>query len=368
MNPASTTTLHFVHHATVALVPPSTPADRVAVWERLQGTRFLLKDRGYYRWPPHINLLYPYLDPASDVHGEVLPALAAAAASVSPFRVTLKTLGTFGGHTRGVLWLDPEVVATAGDEGCDAIYTLQAKLLAALPSAPGRPPLPPQLTRFRPHMTLCHFSSLAAADRAGSDLAGDFAASPVSFEVAEAYVMARRGDGGQFHVVARLPLGGGGNGMEGGSPSPLEEAASTDGPKAGLLRFPFMPLEEAAWVKEVRGAYKASRRRGGTRPPRPDDGPGTGEQTRRAPRDRPRTCTTDTTEQIAEKRAARAAKKALALGLAPDDASPVPPHPQVGGSVVCRVLAIRQLHHSLARRAFARARRGDAPCYSNRCA
>ena len=357
-----TNALRFVHHATVALVPPSTPADRVAVWERLQGTRATLKDRGYYRWPPHINLLYPYLDPASDVHGEVLPALAAAAATVSPFCVTLKTLGTFGGYTRGVLWLDPEVVVAAGDEGSDAIYTLQAKLLAALPTVPGQSPLPPQLTRFRPHMTLCHFSSLAAADRAGSDLAGDFAGSPVSFEVAEAYVMARCGDGGQFHVVARLPLGGGGNGLEGGAPSPLE-AAAVDGPDAGLLRFPFMPLEEAAWVNEVRGAYKAGRRRGGTRPPRPDDdGPGKGEQTRRAPRDRPRACTTDTPEQIAEKRAARAAKKALALGLAPEDTPPVPPLPQVGRWVRC----VPRFSHS-AVTSFSRPAR-FRPCAPRRCA
>ena len=146
-----TNALRFVHHATVALVPPSTPADRVAVWERLQGTRATLKDRGYYRWPPHINLLYPYLDPASDVHGEVLPALAAAAATVSPFRVTLKTLGTFGGHTRGVLWLDTRAkwakrYAKVGNEGRVLCQTGPgSRRFAAAGRARGILPLPPAM-------------------------------------------------------------------------------------------------------------------------------------------------------------------------------------------------------------------------------
>ena len=223
-----------------------------------------------------------------------------------PFRVTLKSLGTFGGQNRGVLWLDPEVMESDNE----AIYNLQSKLLAALP--PTHPaPLPAQLTRFRPHLTLCHFPTLAAADAAAAGLAGSFAAAPVSFEVAEAYVMERRGDDGQFHVVARLPLGGGGGGGA-QCPSLLEEAAAPV--NTGLLRFPYMPQEEAAWVREVRGEYKDGRTRrgrrggapGGPRPPQQGSEPREGHGPAR------RGHTADTPEQIAEKRAARAAKR-LAL-------------------------------------------------------
>ena len=65
-----------------------------------------MKDAGLYRWPPHANLLYPFLETGD----AAAPKLRRAARKIAPFRVRLASTGVFGGKRRGVLWLRPEVV------------------------------------------------------------------------------------------------------------------------------------------------------------------------------------------------------------------------------------------------------------------
>ena len=148
------------HTSTVALVPPE------EAWPPLQATRAALRDGGLYRWPPHVNLLYPFLPPRhfEEAVRALAPALAAAAttlrkdvenaapsesvavapstsgssllppsslslaSSASPFSITLDELAVFGGRSRGVLYCcpsDPQDVAT--------LQTIQAALQSALP-------------------------------------------------------------------------------------------------------------------------------------------------------------------------------------------------------------------------------------------
>eukprot|EP00965_Chrysotila_dentata_P084517 2790304-Pleurochrysis_carterae.AAC.2 len=60
-----------------------------------QAMRASLHDKGLYRWPPHINLLYPFLQHsfAECALNEFAPVLA----QLSPFQITLDSLGIFGG-------------------------------------------------------------------------------------------------------------------------------------------------------------------------------------------------------------------------------------------------------------------------------
>jgi 2'-5' RNA ligase superfamily len=44
------------HSSTVALVPPEDS------WAPIQHARYELQDKGLYRWPPHCNLLYPFVE------------------------------------------------------------------------------------------------------------------------------------------------------------------------------------------------------------------------------------------------------------------------------------------------------------------
>ena len=108
-----------LHTMTVCMVPP---AQYKSAWEAVTKARTELKDPGLFRWPPHANLLYPFLniDPNSDdtMHEEKLQLLGQAVSQCEPFRVALDTFGTFGGKSRGVLFLHPrsfEITAASDD-------------------------------------------------------------------------------------------------------------------------------------------------------------------------------------------------------------------------------------------------------------
>ena len=289
----------FVHHSTIALVPPSGPSDTV-IWERLQQTRWNLRDKGYYRWPPHVNLVYPFVDPTC--YDTVIPALTEAASNIQPFRVTLNTVGTFGGRTRGVLWLDP----VTSEESNNPIYELQSCLMQALRSAPNNIVFSSTHSRFRPHMTLCHYNNVMDADEKALELSSEWITHPVSFDVNEIYIMERSGNNGQFCVAHTLPLGG-------GSDTDTVTSSSSSSSSSGIVRtatkrFPFMPLVEDAWVRELRiGSRGGSSSSDGST----ISGGANSRETGPKRQGQGRRPTTDTPEQIAEKRALRAEKRQI---------------------------------------------------------
>jgi 2'-5' RNA ligase superfamily len=57
----SKTKLLLFHDWTVCMVPPPSSTTRI-VWDALNQARQQLADPGFYRWPPHANLLYPFLN------------------------------------------------------------------------------------------------------------------------------------------------------------------------------------------------------------------------------------------------------------------------------------------------------------------
>lgn len=108
------------HTSTVALVPPET------AWSPIQATRESLQDKGIYRWPPHINLLYPFLPPPA--LAEAVSLLAPALEAIEEFDVTLDALGIFGGRARGVLYCH-----ASSPVETERLCELQAALQGALP-------------------------------------------------------------------------------------------------------------------------------------------------------------------------------------------------------------------------------------------
>ncbi len=46
-----------------------------------------MHDKGFTRWPPHINLLYPFLEDRGRGFAEAAEVAAAAVADVEPFQV-----------------------------------------------------------------------------------------------------------------------------------------------------------------------------------------------------------------------------------------------------------------------------------------
>ena len=257
------------HHMTVCVVPPP---DASLVWKVVTKMRQQLKDPGFYRWPPHANLLYPFLDST-----ETLEGLQQAASQVEPFRVTLSHLGTFGGNKRGVLWLSPET------DDNDALHRLHHHLVEAFPICLEDT----KHTQFTPHMTLSHFERLEDALLAQQQIEADYQQllPQLEFELDTIYLLRRQGDGGQFLRVADIGLGQQGR------------CVTWDPP----LAFPNMPVTEEDWVYEERMKLKQRRNKRGKR--------GSFQRSSR-PRE-PRI--PDTPEVIAAKRAERQAKRERAL-------------------------------------------------------
>ena len=281
-----------IHTLTVCIVPPPS---NMEVWQTLSQMRELLQDPGFFRWPPHINLLYPFINyetEACQENGlsleETVDLLCEVTKQCAPFTVSLNSLGTFGGRQRGVLWLSPNGQSNGNFEtSSDDLMALHAKLEEAFPmctdlSQKG------SAGKYTPHMTLSHFTNLTAALDAKALLEEKFSLDGLSFLMDRIYLLQRKGDGGQFHRVAEILFGS-------------EESSSND---AGSqihdppLPFPGMPTTEVDWVYQQRMALKKRRNWSGRR----------GNKSHR----RRRTDglqVADTPEEIARKRAERKLKK-----------------------------------------------------------
>jgi 2'-5' RNA ligase len=304
------------HHWTVCVVPPpSSTSSSKEVWEAITEARTRLKDPGLYRWPPHVNLLYPFVDcyrrnegvtkggsanngteeeeevdgapkkggdssldsPSSNscalVRRDVLDKVRCACAKIEPFTVQLRRLGTFGSSKRGVLWLDPRCVDVddndrdtipdaLGDdcgvtdaESSSPLVRLQRLLEEEFPYCTT------QRTAgngsYRPHMTLSHFSNLEDALQAQAQTEAwwsQLSSLQTDFVVDRIYILTRKGDDGQFERVAEVRLG---SGEVTKGPETIKCFAPDE------ARFPDMPKVEYDWVREERMALKKRRNGGG---------------------------------------------------------------------------------------------------------
>jgi 2'-5' RNA ligase len=188
----------------------------------------------YLRWPPHINLTYPFV--AADRFEEVANMLVAELRDIEPFDVQLNRFGTFGGSKKGVCYLAPET------DPSDQLGRLYARVHAALSRA-----MPcPHPSKFTPHLTVAHTHTAPDAQEAADAAAETWR--PVSFRVSELYILLRAPPTDQYCIACRIPLGAGLDG------TPL---APTFG---DVQRFPLMPMEEEDWVKDVSRSLAAQAR------------------------------------------------------------------------------------------------------------
>jgi 2'-5' RNA ligase len=134
------------HHTAVAVVPPQ------EVWGPIQAIRHK-HDRQFRRWPPHVNLLYPFYP--DERFAETLPRLVDACARIAPIQVILAEFRFFL-HPSGkaTLWLAPEPQ--------EALIRLQAALQAACPDCDD---LSRFAAGFTPHLSVGQASSAEEARR-----------------------------------------------------------------------------------------------------------------------------------------------------------------------------------------------------------
>jgi 2'-5' RNA ligase len=248
------------HCMTICMVPP--PSAKSA-WSQLTNARRACKDPGFFRWPPHANLLYPFVEPGFSIEKdldkathnmmkeevriqfmkEVAKHLSKAAQQCMPFDVNLESFGCFGGKTRGVLWADPiSSYSTTSSNDANAIAPLihlQNQLEKQFPMCKDQK----KQGQFTPHMTISHYANMTDALSAKEQVQSTW--KPLAFHVSEVYLLQRKGDEGQFKIAATIPLG------------PDSNVQIHDPP----LSFPDMPLLEEDWVLNERMKMKDRRKR-----------------------------------------------------------------------------------------------------------
>ena len=186
-----------IHASTVALIPPD------EAWDQLQALRYELQDKGLYRWPPHVNLLYPFL--VESHIPLVLSKLRTSLREVQPFQVTLQEFGLFVHKKSATLWLRPDITPDPL-----ALDRLQQALQDAVPDCHEQ--RSSFAGRFTPHMTVTHFDtcndfSISDCEDVRQRLQATW--QPVTFTCSQVHVMTRQGAAGQFRCRAKLFLGSG---------------------------------------------------------------------------------------------------------------------------------------------------------------
>jgi 2'-5' RNA ligase len=175
------------HQTAVAVVPPP------EAWGPIQAVRER-HDRQFRRWPPHVNLLYPFCPP--EQFDAAVPRLATACAAFVPFVVELAEFRSFRHASRkATLWLAPEPR--------EELVRLQAALQAA---CPGCDDLSRFAAGFTPHLSVGQAGSAEDALRLRE--AWQRAWEPVRFPLA-AIALLRRGPDTPFAVARWLALGPG---------------------------------------------------------------------------------------------------------------------------------------------------------------
>ena len=241
------------HCITICLVPSPSATK---VWDQLTAVRRECRDPGFYRWPPHANIVYPFLEPIYDeseskddqrinFRNEIAMHLSKAAMQCEPFDVTLNSFGTFGGNQRGVLWAYPMSKYTQPRDNDDdePLINLHGLLEQQFPICNEQR----KSGAFHPHITLSHYATNADALAAKEKIESGW--EPVSFRAHEIYLLERKGDDGQFKISATISLGAD------------SEVNFHDPP----IPFPAMPAVEEEWVHDERMAMKDRRKKGGKR-------------------------------------------------------------------------------------------------------
>ena len=266
-----------LHTVTVCVVPPP---ENVRVWQTLSEIRKILKDPGYYRWPPHVNLLYPFIELPSHSHdadpneesdctlSDIVEKLETVTRKIPPFLIHLNKFGTFGGKQRGVLWLHPD--STSGlpkenetKEPSSPLIQLQASLEEAFPMCADQSK---KGGGFTPHMTVSHFASLDDTIEAQRTMEASYSLADADedgigdkdarfrFLLDRIYLLERKGDEGQFLRVAEIALGGGNDAFDVTNTS--SQTKIFDPPQP----FPDMPQREDEWVYNERMLMKSRRK------------------------------------------------------------------------------------------------------------
>lgn len=151
-------------------------------------------DRSFGRWPPHVNLLYPFVPEAAA--GAHVAALSAALRDMLPFRVTFGEFKHFRHTQRSyTLWLEPAPR--------EQFLELQRRVQRVFPALTDLSTI--EAFGYTPHLSLGQWHSQAALDAAKAAYARTWR--PVACVVDAVHIITRHDDL-PFAVHLTVPFGG----------------------------------------------------------------------------------------------------------------------------------------------------------------
>jgi 2'-5' RNA ligase len=196
---------HLTYKTAIALLPPS------SITSPIEAVRSV-HDKNFKRWPPHINLIYPFLaspletsdNNASRLSQAIQARLEKATSGIQAFRVTLNAYspGTFH-HSKSskTVWLGP-----VPD---DNVKQLQAALQAEFAECDS------DQRAFTPHLSVGQARTDKVAEQLKKEIGNEAAEfrqleknAPKSLDwfVDKVYVIERKGFHGRFAVVGSVDL------------------------------------------------------------------------------------------------------------------------------------------------------------------
>ena len=138
--------VHKDHKSSVCLIPPSDAQGPIQALRKVH-------DKQINRWPPHINLLYPFV-PHNQFPG-ILAKLTEVGTRVRPFRLSFTEFGYFShGKNSSTVWLGPDTQPE------NALQRLEEELVKAFPEFND---LMVRSATFSPHLTVGQFGAKVKA-------------------------------------------------------------------------------------------------------------------------------------------------------------------------------------------------------------
>eukprot|EP00877_Chromochloris_zofingiensis_P006182 jgi/Chrzof1/1817/Cz10g22090.t1 len=155
------------------------------------------KDKSYVRWPPHINLLYPFWEDKGDCFEAMAAQATQALAHIPPFTIMLSKFSYFNHGRSCAMWLDPDN---------EQLQLLQSALVSCFPDCNDLNCDPSRgIDAFTPHLSVGQWKDEGQVKQAIQEYSVTW--SPITLPVFEVCLISRRGYQDPFTVRYSIPLG-----------------------------------------------------------------------------------------------------------------------------------------------------------------
>ncbi|CAD8153170.1 unnamed protein product [Paramecium octaurelia] len=169
-----------VFHTALVLVPPKQCIDQIQLLRKQY-------DKAYERWMPHVNLCFPFADPAQ--FEQVFQALQNHLKDFPAFQVRLREFNHFQHGKNCVMWLNPE----SENDGIQKLYQEILKVYPQLDDLNKK-----SEHGFQPHITIGQFGTNQIEQRKKA-FQPQF--QEVQFQCQEIHMISRNGQDDPFQIM-----------------------------------------------------------------------------------------------------------------------------------------------------------------------